>query len=133
MAIHWSIPFIKACVPPEIAAKLRSTETDPWIDHDSTESAYVPLINGLTGEVMAKIKMPDGRRVSRGKLRNLLTTGIDIQFGMKLTDVRSESAAGEKPAVTALFNGGSVVIKGSVLVGADGGLSDTDLIFYSTN
>lgn len=122
MALHWSIPFIEACVPPEIAANLKSTETHPWADQESSEGAYIPLINGLTGDLMAKMPMPSGRRVSRGKLRNLLTTGIDIHFGMKLSEVRSESAVWEKPAVTALFNGGSVVAKGSVIVGADGGL-----------
>ncbi|QKX61946.1 uncharacterized protein TRUGW13939_09102 [Talaromyces rugulosus] len=123
VALHWSIPFIEACVPLEISAKLKSTETHPWTDNDSTEAAYIPLVNGLTGDLMAKMPMPSGRRVSRGKLRNLLSTGIDIHFGMKLSEVRSESAAGEKPAVTVLFNGGSVVAKGSVIVGADGARS----------
>jgi hypothetical protein len=109
-------------VPPEISAKLKSTETHPWTDYDSTEAAYIPLVNGLTGDLMAKMPMPSGRRVSRGRLRNLLSTGIDIHFGMKLSEVRSESAAGEKPVVTVIFNGGSVVANGSVVVGADGGL-----------
>lgn len=121
MALHWSLPFIEACVTPEISANLPSTQTHPWADHDSTETAYIPLVNGLTGDLMAKMPMPSGRRVSRGKLRNLLTTGIDIHFGMELSEVLSECNAGGKPTATALFNGGSVVAKGSVVVGADGG------------
>ncbi|KAH8698913.1 hypothetical protein BGW36DRAFT_152598 [Talaromyces proteolyticus] len=124
VALHWSIPYIEACLPPELFAKLKSAETNRWEEHDPHVANNIPLVNGRTGEIMAKMPMPSARRVVRGKLRDLLKTEIDIQYGSTLTDIQIDHPE-TKNSVTALFNGGDVVAKGNMLIGADGARSPT--------
>jgi hypothetical protein len=116
MALHWSIPHIEACLPPELFAQLKSTETNPWEEQDPSEVGSIPVVNGRTGELLAKVPMPDPKRIVRGKFRDLLRTDIAVHFGHALTDLRVEG-----DGVTAVFNGGERIVKGTVLIGADGG------------
>ncbi|GIK07571.1 hypothetical protein Aspvir_003237 [Aspergillus viridinutans] len=116
MAVHSALPYLESILPPVLRAKLNSTTTNPWSEPDPAIAAAIPFVNGATGELMAKIPMPSPKRVIRGKLRDLLRTGVEVRFGMRLTDIRVED-----DGVVAVFNG--EVVKGSVLVGADGSRS----------
>ncbi|GIJ92636.1 hypothetical protein Asppvi_001914 [Aspergillus pseudoviridinutans] len=113
MAVHSALPYLESILPPVLRAKLNSATTNPWSEPDPAIAAAIPFVNGATGELMAKIPMPSPKRLIRGKLRDLLRTGVDVRFGMRLTDIRVED-----DGVVAIFNGEEV--KGSVLVGADG-------------
>lgn len=114
MALHSALPYLESILPPELRAKLNSATTNPWSEPDPAIAAAIPFVNGATGELMAKIPMPSPKRVIRGKLRDLLRTGVEVRFGMGLTGIRVED-----DGVVAVFDGEEV--KGSVLVGADGG------------
>ncbi|KAF7183835.1 hypothetical protein CNMCM7691_004257 [Aspergillus felis] len=113
MAVHSALPYLESILPPVLRANLNSTSTNPWSEPDPAIAAAIPFVNGATGELMAKIPMPSPKRLIRGKLRDLLRTGVEVRFGMRLTDIRVED-----DGVVAIFNGEEV--KGSVLVGADG-------------
>lgn len=114
MALHSSLPYLDSILPSDLRAKLNSTTTNPWAEPDPTIAAAIPFVNGATGELMAKIPMPSPKRVIRGKLRDLLRTGVEVRFGRRLTDIRVED-----DGVIAVFDGEEV--RGNVLVGADGG------------
>ncbi|KAH8693720.1 hypothetical protein BGW36DRAFT_409362 [Talaromyces proteolyticus] len=120
VALHWSIPFIEACLPAEVFAKIKTCETNPWEEIDPVVAGNIPLINGRTGKVLAKMPMDHPKRASRGKLRDLFKEGLDIQYDMKLTDVRVND---DGNGVIARFNEGSVVVEGDVIIGADGAKS----------
>ncbi|KAH1751053.1 hypothetical protein KXV22_005690 [Aspergillus fumigatus] len=113
MALHSSLPYLDSILPSDLRAKLNSTTTNPWAEPDPTIAAAIPFVNGATGELMAKIPMPSPKRVIRGKLRDLLRTGVEVRFGRRLTDIRVED-----DGVIAVFDGEEV--RGNVLVGADG-------------
>ncbi|GIC94655.1 uncharacterized protein Aud_001984 [Aspergillus udagawae] len=113
MALHSARPYLESILPPVLRAKLNSVTTNPWSEPDPAIAAAIPFVNGATGELMAKIPMPSPKRLIRGKLRELLRTGVEVRFGMRLTDVRVED-----DGVAAVFDG--EVVRGSVLVGADG-------------
>ena len=116
MALHWCIPYIESCLPPELFAQLKSVETNPWEEIDLTEASNIPLVNGRTGELLTAVPMPNPKRIVRGKLRDLFRKDIEVHFGHVLTDLRVES-----DGVEAIFNGGEKTVKGTVLIGADGG------------
>ena len=116
MALHWSIQHIEACLPAKIFEQLKSVETNPWEEQDPTEAGNIPVVNGRTGELMAKVPMPHPKRIVRGKLRDLFRKDIEVQFGQTLTDLRVDGEG-----VTAIFNNGDRIVKGAVLIGADGG------------
>ncbi|GFF41027.1 hypothetical protein IFM58399_06125 [Aspergillus lentulus] len=113
MALHSALPYLESILPPALRAKLNSATTNPWSEPDPAIAAAIPFVNGATGELMAKIPMPSPKRVIRGKLRDLLRTGVEVRFGMGLTGIRVED-----DGVVAVFDGEEV--RGSVLVGADG-------------
>lgn len=115
MALHWSLPNVKACLPPELFAKLQTAETDPWTDILEEHAKTIPLLNGKTGDLITHVKADGPRRVHRGRLRNLFRTGLEVHFGMELTDLTIEN-----DIVTTVFNNGASVWKGRYLVGADG-------------
>ncbi|PKX88958.1 FAD-dependent oxidoreductase [Aspergillus novofumigatus IBT 16806] len=108
MALHSALPYLESILPPYLRDKLDSATTNPWSEPDPAIAAAIPFVNGATGELMAKIPMPSPKRVIRGKLRDLLRTGVEVRFGMRLT--------------VADFNGQEV--RGSVLVEADGGSAE---------
>lgn len=116
MALHWSIQHIEACLPPRIFEQLKSAENNPWEEQDPTETGGIPVINGRTGELLAKVPMPHPKRIVRGKLRDLFRKDIDVQFGQILTNLQVD-----EDGVTATFNDGEKTVKGAVLIGADGG------------
>jgi hypothetical protein len=114
MALHSALPYLESILPPSLRAKLNSATTNPWSEPDPGIAAAIPFVNGATGELMAKIPMPSPKRVIRGKLRDLLRTDVEVRFGRRLTDIRVDD-----DGVVAVFDGEEV--RGSVLVGADGG------------
>jgi hypothetical protein len=76
MTLHWGQAYINKCIPPDLQARFNEVHCDPFYgDQDLT----LPHYNGKTGEKL--FAMPGERpvRISRRKLRNLLSEGLDIQ------------------------------------------------------
>ncbi|KAJ0132796.1 Heptaketide hydrolyase ayg1 [Fusarium oxysporum f. sp. albedinis] len=115
MALHWSTPNVEACLPPKLSAQLQTAQTDPWTVLSDEDAKTIPMVNGKTGELLTYVKAEGPRRVHRGRLRDLFRTGVNVHFGMELTDFRVECGM-----VTAIFNNGSEARKGFYLVGTDG-------------
>ena len=131
MTLHWGQAYINKCIPPDLQARFNEVHCDPFYgDQDLT----LPHYNGKTGEKL--FAMPGERpvRISRRKLRNLLSEGLDIhvwektlayvrflltlyiqQYGKKCTSV---SLAPDAAGVTATFADGSSA-SGSFLAGCD--------------
>lgn len=114
MAIHWSLDHLEKLLPSELFAKLSEVSCNPAVPIDA--GGNYPIINGETGNLLAGVPYARGLRVPRSKMRALCAEGIDVEYGMNLTDVAfNESGNG----VLATFNG-STTVRGSIVLGADG-------------
>lgn len=109
--------IIEELVPDEVKAKLPDSYTNPFMEFKGGDEESMPAFNGLTGDLLFRLPHPGGRRVSRQALRRVLTTGLDIQWGRKLTGLASTDAG-----VTLAFADGST-FEADFVVGADGAQS----------
>ena len=77
MSLHWGGEFLSTVLPQHLRDRLEEINTDS--EHDfASESGFVQC-NGETGEVIMIMPGVMPRRVSRRKLRGLLSEGIDIE------------------------------------------------------
>ena len=81
LTLHWSLPALKKLLPHELAARL----PEAYVDRASVEAGAAsrfPFYDLSTGKlILAVPPAPESERVrvSRGRLRSLLATGIDIE------------------------------------------------------
>lgn len=79
MTLHWGAEFVLRKLPQELQAKLRSIRCNPFHDTTPGKDDFLPICNGITGDVMLKMHADSPVRVSRGKMRTLFSEGLDIQ------------------------------------------------------
>ncbi|KAI9652381.1 MAG: hypothetical protein M1831_006859 [Alyxoria varia] len=114
MAIHWSLENLEKLIPSELYKKLDDISCNPAVPIDA--GGNYPIIHGESGNLLAGVPYKRGLRVPRSKMRALMAEGIEVQYGMDLTDVAfNESGDG----VIATFNNEQVV-PGALMLGADG-------------
>ena len=77
MGIYWAQPCLDDCLPKAIKERLSEAQVDP--DHVPGEADFLPILNGESGEMLARIPTPGVLRVARSKFRRLLAEGIDIR------------------------------------------------------
>ncbi|KAF7511915.1 hypothetical protein GJ744_003148 [Endocarpon pusillum] len=115
MNLHWGGEYLDKVLSPELKARLRECNCDPF--YEGADNTYT-VCNGKTGEVILAMQGVMPRRVSRRKLKALLSEGIDIQYGRKLVSIHKEFPG----RVTACFEGDFKAV-GSNLIGCDGSRS----------
>ena len=115
MGLHWGATPLETCLSPALKTQMKFAQTDPWIELTKEQDETLPICNGRTGEILIKFDAISTRRVSRAKFRQLLTSGLDVQYGRTLIDIRVEAEAEQ---VTAVFADGEEA-HGNVLVGCD--------------
>ncbi len=113
--MHWGLPFLKRLLPADLCTRLRETQCDPSHQNGEDESVY--LYNSKTGEQLKELHGPGMIRISRGKLRKLCSSEIQVMFGKTLTNVTYNE--NDNAAVTAHFADGSSCL-GDIIIGADG-------------
>ncbi|EAA28183.1 FAD/NAD(P)-binding domain-containing protein [Neurospora crassa] len=74
------------------AQALKNAYFDEWAE-------TLPMYNGETGDLMFKSAVPGARRITRRGLREVLSEGLDIAWGRKVTRLDTESDP-EKVKVT---------------------------------
>lgn len=114
MAIHWSLDHLEKLLPQELFAKLPVVSCNPAVPIDA--GGNYPIIHAESGNLLAGVPYARGLRVPRSKMRALCAEGIDVQYGMKLTDIVFDESGS---ALTATFND-STQVRGSLILGSDG-------------
>lgn len=114
MAIHWSLDHLQKLLPAELFAKLPVVSCNPAVPIDA--GGNYPIIHAESGNLLAGVPYARGLRVPRSKMRALCAEGIDVQYGMNLTNVEFD---GSGSALTAIFND-STQVRGSLVLGSDG-------------
>lgn len=78
MLLHWGKEFLMKTLPADLQGRFDEALVDPRYDG----SQGIPHVNAATGEVLARIAMPGMVRVSRKKLRELLTSNRDLNISV---------------------------------------------------
>lgn len=115
MGLHWGSAHLQAHLPQSIRDRLPSAQTSSIISLTDEQRSHVFISNGQTGEVMIKLPIASSGRVSRTRLRAVLTEDIDIRYDHEISDIQL-SADGE--TVTAVFTNGKTHTS-QLLLGAD--------------
>lgn len=89
-------------------------QVDPNTPTPDTD--WTKVLNGATGELVNELPIPKFYRFLRSRLRALMSEGIDIAYGKKLSSL---SYAEDGASVTAHFEDGTSE-KGRLVIGADG-------------
>lgn len=84
------MPLFEKLLPEEIINDLPKAICNPYLDFNS-EVECLPCYNGITGDLLFKSPLPGSRRVSRKRLREVLSQGLDIKWGKKLDKISISS------------------------------------------
>ena len=127
MTIHFSLPQILLLLPDAIIARLDSTQVNPDVNYDRSDSIYINL-----ADCGVKWRLPPGsgtrKRVSRDRFRRLLLEeGLaeQIFWGKQFVSFEPTDVG-----VKANFRDGSSY-EGLLLVGVDGAASKVRSLMYS--
>lgn len=105
-------------LPGDLRSRLIEGQVDRQQDADAMKGyEEIALRNGLTGEAFYKFPHTGIREYNVGRLKALLSEGLNIQYGRSFSHANFEG-----DTVTAVFEDGSSIL-GSVLIGTDGGSS----------
>ncbi|CRG91781.1 Transient receptor potential cation channel subfamily M member 4 [Talaromyces islandicus] len=85
--LHWAMPLFEKLLPEEVINDLPKAICNPYLNF-TPEVECLPCYNGITGELLFKSPLPGSRRVSRKRLREVLSQGLDIRWGMKLDEIK---------------------------------------------
>ncbi|KAF9871852.1 FAD binding domain-containing protein [Colletotrichum karsti] len=119
LTLHWSLPALRALLPEDLVSRLPEAYVDRAAVARGEASAF-PFFDLSTGELKgASPRAPESLRirVTRERLRRLVATDIDIQWGRAFASFQEKEGA-----VVATFEDGSTCT-GRVLVACDGGAS----------
>lgn len=111
--IYWAHDSFEECLPKELKDKLATAQVDP--SFKSSKDDVLPLLNAEIGEVLGRVPAPLVYRLGRARFRSLISTGIKIEYGKRLSAI-SNSSNGK---ALAMFEDGSETA-GDLIVGADG-------------
>ncbi|KAL2189213.1 FAD/NAD(P)-binding domain-containing protein [Thermothelomyces heterothallicus CBS 203.75] len=120
LTLHWSLPALRSLLPEDIVRRLPEAYVDRAAVAEGRPSTF-PFFDLSTGELKAKTPTADESqriRVTRDRLRCLLSTGVDIQWNKAANGVRTA----EDGTVTVTFDDGTSC-EGSLVVACDGGSS----------
>ncbi|KAG9235773.1 hypothetical protein BJ875DRAFT_257864 [Amylocarpus encephaloides] len=118
LTVHWALPALEELLPAALLDQLSRVQVAPEVGRNDTGQFL--FLNLENGETLWKIQPLRRLRVNREKLRGLLASGVDVQWGKRLEGfATSEEGAG---VVHVKFQDGSRA-EGRMLIGADGATS----------
>ncbi|CAI7652807.1 unnamed protein product [Penicillium glandicola] len=123
LTLHWSLPALRELLPEHIVERFPET----FVNKEASARGDVgrfQFFDLKSGDVLYNTPAAERIRVSRVRLRQLLTTGVDVQWDKNLRNV--ESTADE---ITAHFEDGTSYT-GRLLVACDGSRSRAREILY---
>ncbi|WYZ44685.1 hypothetical protein EsH8_VIII_000001 [Colletotrichum jinshuiense] len=119
LTLHWSLPALRSLLPEDLVARL----PDAYVDRAAVargEASAFPFFDLSTGELKGTSpREPENLRirVTRERLRRLLATDVDIEWGKSFVKFEEK-----QDSVVVSFDDGSSVT-GRMVVACDGGPS----------
>ncbi|KAJ5178003.1 uncharacterized protein N7500_000702 [Penicillium coprophilum] len=123
LTLHWSLPALRELLPGDLVDRFPET----FVNKEASAKGDVgrfQFFNLKSGDALYDVPAAERIRVSRVRLRHLLTTGINVEWNKTLRNI--ESTANE---ITAYFDDGTDYT-GRLLVACDGSRSRTREILY---
>ncbi|GAB1195902.1 hypothetical protein APSETT444_005167 [Aspergillus pseudonomiae] len=112
LTLHWALPALRQLLPEEIVAQLPETYVNKEAAARGDTGRY-QFFDLKSGEALYNVPAAERIRVSRVRMRQLLTSGIDVQWNKSLKDIESTPES-----VTAHFEDGSSW-QGRILLSCD--------------
>ncbi|OOQ87682.1 FAD binding domain containing protein [Penicillium brasilianum] len=109
ITMHWALPALESCLPADVFSRLLSIQVDPAEGGKDLE----------TGQDKYRFPSSTHYRLNRKAFRQLLSTGLDINWGMRFTGFNPT-----EDGVLVKFDDGSTR-EGSMLLAVDGKNSRT--------
>lgn len=120
LTLNWSLDIYRSLLPQDILDRLPDTYVN-GAAVDAGEKGSFTFFDLSTGEAKWKVPITGERiRVSRERLKRLMLSGLDVQWGKTLVDSRKADDGSND--VTATFSD-STEATGCLLVGCDGARS----------
>lgn len=113
LTLNWSLPTFRSLLPDDLVARLPETYVNGNA-FNAGEKGTFTFYDLSTGEAKWKVPASERIRVSRHRLRDLLLTGVNVEWNKLLGHV-----AKDETGVTAYFYDGTSTT-GSFLVACDG-------------
>ncbi|KAI2732354.1 hypothetical protein CBS147332_1493 [Penicillium roqueforti] len=123
LTLHWSLPALRELLPEHLVERFPET----FVNKEASARGDVgrfQFFDLKSGDALYNIPAAERIRVSRVRLRQLLSTGVDVQWNKNLRNI--ESTADE---ITAHFEDGTSHT-GRLLVACDGSRSRVREILY---
>lgn len=116
--IHWGLDNVKALLPEHLWSQISTTYCNPAAYVDWEEVEGITFFQGHTGELLFRSPPAIMRRITRQKLRNLISQGVEIRWGVSFESFEESPSGG----VTLRFADGAEETA-DIMVGADGARS----------
>jgi len=88
MAYFWGSEYIQNLLPESVLNDLPRAEVDYGLTTpNGAVHEYLTIRNTSNGDVMKILPTPGGRRVSRKRLRDVLRTGLDVQYEKNVVEI----------------------------------------------
>jgi hypothetical protein len=126
LVLHWALPTFSKLLPEAVLANLKSAICNPRLDF-TPDVECLPCLNGVTGDLLFKSPMPGSRRVSRQRLRKVLSEGLDVQWDKTLVDISST------PDHVTLTFADSSSVQADFVLGTDGSSSALRSLLFHGN
>ncbi|CEJ61729.1 hypothetical protein PMG11_10251 [Penicillium brasilianum] len=123
LTLHWALPALRALLPQHVVERFPEAFVNKKASARGDVGSF-QFFNLKTGEALYSVPAEERIRVNRGRLRELLTSGIDVKWNKVLQNIESS-----EDSITAHFEDGSSYT-GRLLVASDGARSRARQILY---
>ncbi|KAK1141608.1 hypothetical protein N8T08_008872 [Aspergillus melleus] len=123
LTLHWALPALYELLPEDIKSRLPETFVNKEAVKNGDKGRY-QFFDLATGEALCSVPAAERIRVSRSRFRQLLTSGVDVQWSKALEDVQYHD-----DSVTVRFEDGTSY-RGSIVVACDGSRSRVRRTLY---
>ncbi|KAJ5370090.1 FAD-dependent monooxygenase [Penicillium cataractarum] len=123
LTLHWALPALRALLPQDVVERFPETFVNKEASARGDVGSF-QFFNLKSGEALYSVPAEERIRVNRGRLRELLTSGVDVQWNKVLQSIESS-----EDSITAHFEDGSSYT-GRLLVASDGARSRARQILY---
>ncbi|GLA63395.1 hypothetical protein AtubIFM54640_004539 [Aspergillus tubingensis] len=123
LTLHWALPALRELLPDDLVQRL----PEAYVNKAAAargDTGRFSFFDLKTGSALYSVPAAERIRVSRVRLRQLVATGLDVQWNKTLQDIESSA-----DTVTAHFVDGTSYT-GCLLIGCDGSRSPTREILY---
>ncbi|KAJ5937032.1 hypothetical protein N7466_003482 [Penicillium verhagenii] len=123
LTLHWALPALRQLLPEYLVARLPET----FVNKDAAargDMGRFQFFDLKSGQALYDVPAEERIRVNRGRMRELLTCGLKIQWNKKFVNIESS-----EKSIIAHFDDGSSCT-GCLLVAADGARSRARQILY---